>query len=107
MLCAEYVQVPPVHPTASAGMQEWGCGGRQLHDTAGYYRGSAATEYEVVRGDYRLLSDLCLLSFSPWGVFDVCCDNMRGVEKGLDWVLHHLAKKRREWTYHSMQGQNG
>jgi len=44
---------------------------------------------------------------SPWGVFDVCCENMRGVEKGLDWVLHHLAKKRREWTYHTMQGQNG
>ena len=45
--------------------------------------------------------------FSPWGVFEVCCENMRGVEKGLDWVLHHLAKKRREWTYHTMQGQNG
>jgi len=44
---------------------------------------------------------------SPWGVFEVCCENMRGVEKGLDWVLHHLAKKRREWTYHTMQGQNG
>ena len=40
-------------------------------------------------------------------MFDVCCENMRGVEKGLDWVLHHLAKKRREWTYHTMQGQNG
>ena len=21
-------------------------------------------------------------------------ENMRGVERGLDWVLHHLAKKR-------------
>ena len=48
-----------------------------------------------------------MLENNAWGVFDVCCDNMRGVEKGLDWVLHHLAKKRREWTYHSMQGQNG
>eukprot|EP00092_Neocalanus_flemingeri_P010169 GFUD01010959.1.p1 GENE.GFUD01010959.1~~GFUD01010959.1.p1 ORF type:complete len:400 (+),score=126.28 GFUD01010959.1:108-1202(+) len=43
---------------------------------------------------------------SPWGVFEVCCENMRGVEKGLDWVLHHLAKKRRELSYHSMQGQS-
>jgi len=43
---------------------------------------------------------------NPWGVFSVTCDNMRGAEKGLDWVLHHLAKKRREWSYHSMQGQN-
>ena len=60
-----------------------------------------------LEGIIEILSDLLLLSFSPWGVFDVCCDNMRGMEKGLDWVLHHLAKKRREWTYHSMQGQNG
>jgi len=44
---------------------------------------------------------------SPWGVFEVCCENMRGAEKGLDWVLHHLAKKRRDLSYHSMQGQNG
>eukprot|EP00092_Neocalanus_flemingeri_P015143 GFUD01016360.1.p1 GENE.GFUD01016360.1~~GFUD01016360.1.p1 ORF type:complete len:399 (+),score=135.04 GFUD01016360.1:105-1199(+) len=43
---------------------------------------------------------------SPWGVFEVCCENMRGAEKGLDWVLHHLAKKRRELSYHSMQGQS-
>ena len=32
--------------------------------------------------------------FSPWGVFEVDVENMRGVERGLDWVLHHLAKKR-------------
>jgi len=62
-------------------------------------------------GSYITLQDLVeglqLSSInSPWGVFDVCCENMRGVEKGLDWVLHHLAKKRREWTYHTMQGQN-
>ena len=31
---------------------------------------------------------------SPWGVFEVDVENMRGVERGLDWVLHHLAKKR-------------
>jgi len=43
----------------------------------------------------------------PWGVFEVSCQNMRGVERGLDWVLHHLAKKRRELSYHSMQGQSG
>jgi len=40
---------------------------------------------------------------SPWGVFEVDVENMRGVERGLDWVLHHLAKKRRDWTYHSSQ----
>jgi len=43
---------------------------------------------------------------SPWGVFEVSCENMRGAEKGLDWILHHLAKKRREWTYHTTQAQN-
>lgn len=42
----------------------------------------------------------------PWGVFHVCCDNMRGVEKGLDWVLHHLSKRRKEWQYHMKQGQS-
>ena len=42
----------------------------------------------------------------PWAVFEVCCDNMRGVEKGLDWTLHHLAKKRREWQYHMKQSQS-
>ena len=31
---------------------------------------------------------------------------MRGVERGLDWVLHHLAKKRREWQYHMKQSQS-
>ena len=31
---------------------------------------------------------------SPWGVFEVEVENMRGVERGFDWVLHHLAKKR-------------
>ena len=41
-----------------------------------------------------------------WGVFSVCCDNMRGVETGLDWVLHHLAKRRKEWQYHMRQGQS-
>jgi len=41
-----------------------------------------------------------------WAAFEVCCDNMRGVERGLDWVLHHLAKRRREWKYHSKQGQH-
>eukprot|EP00092_Neocalanus_flemingeri_P003698 GFUD01003974.1.p1 GENE.GFUD01003974.1~~GFUD01003974.1.p1 ORF type:complete len:410 (+),score=127.13 GFUD01003974.1:104-1231(+) len=54
---------------------------------------------------------------SPWGVFEVCCVNIRGAEKGLDWVLHHLAKRRRvlsfqrmhakekrELNYHRMQG---
>ena len=51
--------------------------------------------------------DLSTLIVSPWGVFEVCCENMRGAEKGLDWVLHHLAKKRRDLSYHSMQGQNG
>jgi len=59
------------------------------------------TLQDVVQG-LQLCSMKC-----PWGVFEVCCENMRGVEKGLDWVLHHLAKKRREWTYHSTQGQNG
>ena len=39
-------------------------------------------------------------------MFQVCCDNMKGVEKGLDWVLHHLAKRRREWQYHMKQGQS-
>merc|ERR1719193_1762975 len=42
---------------------------------------------------------------SPWGVFEVDVENMRGVERGLDWVLHHLAKKRRDWSYHSSQGK--
>jgi len=39
-------------------------------------------------------------------IFKVCCDNMKGIEKGLDWVLHHLAKRRREWQYHMKQGQS-
>ena len=59
--------------------------------------------------------------FSPWGVFEVDVENMRGVERGLDWVLHHLAKKRfvipwlspkfdllfirRDWSYHTSQGK--
>lgn len=43
---------------------------------------------------------------SPWGVFETCVENMRGVERGLDWVLHHLAKKRRDWTYHTSQGKS-
>jgi len=42
----------------------------------------------------------------PWAVYQVCCDNMKGIEKGLDWVLHHLAKRRREWQYHMKQGQS-
>jgi len=42
---------------------------------------------------------------SPWGVFEVDVENMRGVERGLDWVLHHLAKKRRDWSYHTSQGK--
>ena len=37
-----------------------------------------------------IILDMC----SPWGVFEVDVENMRGVERGLDWVLHHLAKKR-------------
>lgn len=41
----------------------------------------------------------------PWGVFEVCVENMKGVEKGLDWVLHHLSKKRRDFRYHTKQGQ--
>ena len=55
----------------------------------------------------QMTFDLSTLIVSPWGVFEVCCENMRGAEKGLDWVLHHLAKKRRDLSYHSMQGQNG
>ena len=64
--------------------------------------------------------DMCFCS--PWGVFEVDVENMRGVERGLDWVLHHLAKKRykaqftefypfmllsfrRDWSYHSSQGK--
>ena len=54
----------------------------------------------------QVVSGLRLGSLSrPWGVFSVCCDNMRGVEAGLDWALHHLAKRRREWKYHMSQGQ--
>ena len=37
-------------------------------------------------------ANMCICS--PWGVFEVDVENMRGVERGLDWVLHHLAKKR-------------
>ena len=55
----------------------------------------------------EIVAGLRLSSLSrPWGVFQVCCDNMRGVERGLDWVLHHLAKRRREWQYHMKQGQS-
>jgi len=39
-----------------------------------------------------------------WGVFAVDVENMKGVERGLDWVLHHLTKKRRDLTYHTNQG---
>jgi len=41
----------------------------------------------------------------PWGIWKVEVENMRGAEKGFDWVLHHLRKKRKEWDYHSNQGQ--
>ena len=34
--------------------------------------------------------------FRPWGVFDVCCEDMKGVQKGLDWVLDHVGRKNRE-----------
>ena len=41
-----------------------------------------------------LTAKLIICFCSPWGVFEVDVENMRGVERGLDWVLHHLAKKR-------------
>ena len=54
-----------------------------------------------------LVSGLGLVGLDrPWAVNEVCCDNMRGVERGLDWVLHHLAKKRRELQYHMKQSQS-
>ena len=33
--------------------------------------------------------------FRPWGVFDMCCEDMKGVQKGLDWVLDHVGRKNR------------
>ena len=55
----------------------------------------------------QIVTGLRLRSVSrAWGVFRVTCDNMRGVEAGLDWVLHHLSKRRREWQYHMRQGQS-
>jgi len=55
----------------------------------------------------KIVTGLRLNSLSrPWAVYQVCCDNMKGIEKGLDWVLHHLAKRRREWQYHMKQGQS-
>jgi len=41
-----------------------------------------------------------------WGVFEVVVENMKGVEKALDWVLYHLSKKRRDIKYHTEQGQS-
>jgi len=43
---------------------------------------------------------------SAWGVWQVEVENMRGAEKGFDWILHHLRKKRKDWNYHHIQGQN-
>jgi len=42
----------------------------------------------------------------PWGIWSVEVENMRGCEKSLDWILHHINKKRREWDYHTQQGQS-
>jgi len=42
----------------------------------------------------------------PWGVWNVEVENMRGCEKSLDWALHHISRKRRDWDYHTHQGQS-
>jgi hypothetical protein len=42
----------------------------------------------------------------PWGLWSCEVDNMRGCEKSLDWILHHIHRKRRDWDYHSQQGQS-
>jgi len=41
-----------------------------------------------------------------WGVWKVEVENMRGAEKGFDWILHHLSKKRKDWNYHTTQGHS-
>jgi len=54
----------------------------------------------------EIISGLRLEEFSfAWGVWSVEVDNMRGAEKGFDWVLHHLRKKRKDWNYHTNQAQ--
>lgn len=54
-----------------------------------------------------VISGLRLEEFSfAWGVWKVEVENMRGAEKGFDWILHHLRKKKKDWTYHTNQAQN-
>ncbi|XP_023334215.1 F-box only protein 4 [Eurytemora carolleeae] len=53
-----------------------------------------------------IITGLQLEQFNfAWGVWKVEVENMRGAEKGFDWVLHHLRKKRKDWNYHTLQGQ--
>ena len=42
----------------------------------------------------------------PWAIFNVDIGNMSGLEKGLDWLLYHIQKRRIELEYHSYQGKN-
>jgi len=43
----------------------------------------------------EITQGLCLQHLQrPWGVFEVCCEDMKGVEKGLDWLLDFLNRKQ-------------
>ena len=65
--------------------------------SAGAGRRSAAAEAGEVRQKWADRHQLVVIwrCFRPWGVFDVYCEDMKGVQKGLDWVLDHVGRKNK------------